>query len=1047
MPAEQRTLGVNPELATHAAQWFQAGRQLRLDLLENQDVTVHLTDVRRAEDGAVELQGILANLSEGSAHLVLAGGELSGLAQVPGLGVFQWVPDGAGTSVVTRLPSGRSRWCATPDGPPLSASEATPYPGSGVVRHSLEEGVWDPSTEPTVIDVMVVYTPRVLAAQGDEASLRRGIQTMLENANRAYTNSLIGVRLNLVFAGLHGTWAESGNMLTELNAMPGDARLEAWRNDYKADLVYLIIESDSNGYSGAAALLSDPRGNPDYCRSVMRRNVLIGNPRWAEFESLSLTHETAHMLGAGHDREHGYPSAFQGTKAAFTYSNGYRFEAGGVTYRDAMSYDPGVQLSLFSNPNLTFDGVVLGVPAGQAGEADNAQTLNRIAPQVAGYRVSRSRIGFAVSDVSVGEGEGLVTVRLERNGDLNSSTRVAVGFDTTSPAKPGLDYTRPASVLVAFATNQATAEIVVPILQDELVEGDETLRLTLASVLGSHGLAIPSACHLTIRDDEASFVADPGSLILPENGEAATVAVNFTGPLAEGAAQEVRLVVGMDGDTATPGADFEVTPATLTFTAANRRQSFHVRVVPGDGPEADETARLAIGNSIVLLRILDDERAGSLARVAAPNGTVISVTALPTGGAMVTGDFTQVGEFARTGVARLRSDGSVDPDFTPPDFANSRTRTAGVPPAKILCATRLTNGDWMLGGIIGLADGAPVQNLVRLKSDGRLDTTFVHPGFDGMVWTVREAADGRLLVGGTFDQVGSRRLRALVRLNPDGSLDPTFKLEPGLEGVVVAGSAIGVLPDGRLLVGGMIEKYNGTAARNLVRLHSDGSLDPSFPLLKSGASTPIICVAVLPDGRAYLGGFFETIGGRAYKRLVRLNADGGVDPTFRAPQPNGEILDLLPLPNGQLLVAGGFTVIAGANRRYVALLNEDGTLDHSFDLGRGAVDQVWAVAAGGDGSLFVGGALRSFNDQAAPYLARLRLPSIRGAFTLAERASDGSFKARVLGLPGAGYAVESTSDFLDWQPAGEVRLDGPGNSAEFAAPTGAGARFFRIRSP
>lgn len=286
------------------------------------------------------------------------------------------------------------------------------------------------------------------------------------------------------------------------------------------------------------------------------------------------------------------------------------------------------------------------------------------------------------------------------------------------------------------------------------MEGDETLRLTLSVVRGNHGLGIQSTCRVAIRDDEASFVADPAFLILDERTGPAEVTVEFAGPPAEGSAEQFTLVVGMKGDTATPVADFEVTPATLIFSATTRRQTFQVRALPGGGSETDETARIGIGNAIVALRILDDERPGSSAHVAVANGNVISLTALASGGAMVTGDFTQIGEATRTGLARLKGDGSVDADFMPPAFSNSRVSTVGVPPAKIMCATRLLNGDWIVGGLIGLANGVPVRNLVRPESDGSPDPAFVHPGFDGTVWIVRELTDGRLLVGGSFDHVG-----------------------------------------------------------------------------------------------------------------------------------------------------------------------------------------------------------------------------------------------------------------------------------------------------
>jgi len=1043
--ASERILRVNPVLLSPGGGGLQVGDRVRLDLLENQDVTVQLTRIGTASDGALELQGTLADLPGGTVQLVLAGNGFSGLAQVPGLGVFQWLPEPDGSTRVTRLPDQQAGRCVTM-GQGVDAG-----PGGEMDRRpagplAVADGRWDPATEPVVLDVMILYTPRALASHGDEESLRRGILRMVDDANRSYTNSLIGVRLNPVWVGLHPTWVENGNMLTDFNNMFGDSRITAWRNDFKADIVYLVIESDANGYGGAATLLSNPLGDANRGMSIMRRGVFIGNPLWAEHASLTFTHETAHVLGAGHDREHGYPSAWQGLPSAFPYANGFRFDAGGVTYRTAMAYDPGIQLSLFSNPDQTFDGVQLGVPIGQPGEADNAQTLNRIAPVVANYRIARSRIGFAEPAVRVGEGGGSVTLRLERVGDLNTATRVNLALDPNSSAKAILDYTRPTSALVSFATNQAMAEVIIPILQDDLVEGDEVLRITLVNVLGHHGLSSNSECVITIRDDEPGFVVSRDSLVLPETGGSAEVWVEFTGALDAGAVRDLDLVIGQEGDTATLGSDFAVTPTRLAFTDGNRRQSFRVEAMSDDLDEADETARIGVGNGSVTLRLLDDDRPGAVRPSAAPNGTVIALKAVD-GGALIAGDFTEVGGVPRTGVARLRGDGSPDLDFNPPELVNSRVKSFVVPPAKILSVTQLSNGDWMLGGFVGLADGLPARNLVRLKPDGRMDMAFAHPGFDSAVHAVVEQPDGRLLVGGTFDHVGQERLRGLVRLMPDGSVDRSFRLEPGMQGVVVAGIAIGLLPDGRILVGGLITGYNGQTVRNLIRLNPDGSLDQTFPLLAGGASTHPVSIAVLPDGRAYVGGFFETIGGRAFRRLVRLNRDGSVDPGFRAPQPNGEVMDLQPLPNGQLLVGGAFTNVAGGSRRFVALLNQDGTLDQNFDLGRGAGDHVWCLSAGGDGSLHLGGTFQRFNDQAAPYLARLRLPSIAAAFIGTQPGTGDPLQSRVWGLPGARHGIESSPDLGLWESVGEVVVPDAGITGGINLPQRGDHGFYRLVNP
>lgn len=1048
-PAQRRLLNLNPGFAAQVAQGSLPSQEFRLDLLENQDVTVHLTEMRTAADGALELTGTLAHLPGGEAHLVVSGELVSGVAEVPGLGTYHWQPTDSGTVVVTRQRPLASFRCLTLDRAPSAAQRLARQDVAAAAEPSA--GIWDPTTEPVTIDILILYTRKVLTAHGDEASLRQSIQRMVDSANASYTNSLIGVKLNPVFVGLHDTWTESGDMGSDFFTLFGDARATALRNDYQADFVYLIIESDSNGYSGASTLLSDPLGNPGNNWAIMRRTVQIGNPRWAEHESLTFTHETGHLLGAGHDREHGYPSDFQGSPSAYSFANGHRFTARGITYRTAMGYDPGVQLSLFSNPNLTFDGVPLGVPAGQPGEADNARTMNLIAPIAANYRVAHSRIGFAQPQFTVREGDASATVRLERRGDLNTATRVTVDFATSSTARSGVDYRRPTTVAVSFATNQAVAEIVIPILQDDLVEGTEVIQLGLSKPLGNHGIDQSGTAQVLLLDDEPNYAVTPSTLSLRE-GESANVTVEFLGPLEAGATNTLEVALNLDGSpakwvvSADPGlADGTLDSERLEFTAESRSRILRLTALADALEESDEVGNVGLGNARLTVRILDSSRPGSIRPVATPNASVISLTSLPSGGAMVAGDFTQVGSTRRTGLARLTADGALDPTFTPPELAASPIQGPGIPPAKVMTLTPLKNGDWLAGGFIGLADGQPSGNLLRLKPDGRRDTQFQHPGFDGAVWCAAEQPDGRLLVGGIFDHVGAEKIRGLVRLQPDGTLDPTFIHAPGAGGTVMFIGDVEVLPDGRLLAGGLFEEYHGVKTRNLIRLQPDGTLDPTFPLLATGTSWSVYSLEQIPDGRVYVAGFFEQIGGRPFKRLARLQADGSLDLTFKAPQPNGEVVEMKPLPNGQLLVCGSFSTIGGLARAGLALLNEDGTVDVNFDLGRGANSHVWTATAGGDGSLFLGGPFDRFNEQPAPFLARLRAPAIAGALGSARWGSNGQLEARIFGLPGARFTLESSTDLLLWQPAGEAHVDRLNQAVPVTLPAVGPSQFLRLK--
>ena len=80
-----------------------------------------------------------------------------------------------------------------------------------------------------------------------------------------------------------------------------------------------------------------------------------------------------------------------------------------------------------------------------------------------------------------------------------------------APPRPGADYTA-VSQTVSFADGDTANKTVnIPILNDVLVEGNETVNVTLSSPTGGATLGSPSTATLTITDDD---VNTPGTLQL-----------------------------------------------------------------------------------------------------------------------------------------------------------------------------------------------------------------------------------------------------------------------------------------------------------------------------------------------------------------------------------------------------------------------------------------------------------------------------------------------------------------------------------------------------
>lgn len=258
------------------------------------------------------------------------------------------------------------------------------------------------------------------------------------------------------------------------------------------------------------------------------------------------------------------------------------------------------------------------------------------------------------------------------------------------------------------------------------------------------------------------------------------------------------------------------------------------------------------------------------------------------------------------------------------------------------------------GRIVAVASSNDGTKLVRLKADGSLDAilditlTF---GVDRLV----PQADGRILLianNSTITAGGVIR-RGIARLNADGSFDPTFDTGFGTQ-LNNGGPASGLIwsvalqVDGRILVGGYFSAFDGAARNGLVRLNANGTVDPSFiPATSSPATMIVLHVVALPGGKAIV---FER---GATNRLLRLNADGSFDSMLGSFQPNGGLFGSTVQSDGRVLLGGEFTGFGGTPRRNLLRLNADGTLDQSFDASASAPQAPTGFAVQTDGKIFV----------------------------------------------------------------------------------------------
>jgi uncharacterized delta-60 repeat protein len=197
------------------------------------------------------------------------------------------------------------------------------------------------------------------------------------------------------------------------------------------------------------------------------------------------------------------------------------------------------------------------------------------------------------------------------------------------------------------------------------------------------------------------------------------------------------------------------------------------------------------------------------------NLLVQSLALQPDGKVLVGGLFTQYnGVNVNERLVRLNSNGTLDLGFTSggPDGMNDDVYALVLQP----------DGKVLVGGAFTQYNGANVNSrLVRLNSDGTLDSGFTSggpTGFGGTVFSLALQPDGKVLVGGNFTQYNGVNVNSrLVRLNSDGTLDSGFT-SGGPNGFDNTARSLALQPDGKVIAGGDFTTYNNNPSNYIIRL-------------------------------------------------------------------------------------------------------------------------------------------------------------------------------------------------------------------------------------
>ena len=434
---------------------------------------------------------------------------------------------------------------------------------------------------------------------------------------------------------------------------------------------------------------------------------------------------------------------------------------------------------------------------------------------------------FGAVEYTVTEAMATATVSVVRTGPATGAVTVRY---STSPgsATPGADYTAVGGVLT-FAANVRTATFTVPILNDTLAEGPETLLLTLADPSPPALLGPRFTATLTILDNDVAGVIRLGAATyaVAEGAGVATITVQRVGT-AGGITVDYQTTAG----TATAGSDYLTTRGTLTFAANEASKTFTVTVLNDSRDELNEALTVTLSNP------------GGGATLGTPASALVTITDEDVPGTIAFGAATYtVAETAGVATVIVTRTGGGAGGVTVDYASSDGSATAGSDYTAVAGTLTFNAGEMSKPVTIALADDQ------------------VREGNETVVFTLSNPGGGAVL--------GALRVTTLTIT--DNEVGPTVQFGASAYAVTEAGGSVTltVTRTGSTAAGQSVQVSTATGGGGLAAtpgLHF-GALSNQVFTFAAGQASINVPVTIFPDN--------DNVGERTF--VVELvNASGGL---------------------------------------------------------------------------------------------------------------------------------------------------------------------------
>lgn len=270
------------------------------------------------------------------------------------------------------------------------------------------------------------------------------------------------------------------------------------------------------------------------------------------------------------------------------------------------------------------------------------------------------------------------------------------------------------------------------------------------------------------------------------------------------------------------------------------------------------------------------------------------------------------------------------------------------------------------------------KGVTRFNSDGTIDNSFnLIPNITPRI--IKLQNDGKIVYVGFSNTGDNNSSVSFGRLNSDGSSDTGFLTGTSFSRIGNSPTPTGITTikianDGKIIIGGNFNRYNGNTTSGIARLNYDGTLDNTF-ITGSGFDynwTVVLDIEIQADGKIVAGGGFSTYNGASSSKLIRINTNGTKDNTFN-PSINNEAYDIEIENGGKIIVGGTFTVATGGiSKNRLCRFNSNGSIDSNFDILTGFNNSVLDVTIDSNNKILIGGQFTTYKDNSVNNIIRLK---------------------------------------------------------------------------